>query len=45
MGFNFNIINKCFYIAIMKKTYKPKEKDIIKLKRYLTNKEKTKNGK
>lgn len=30
---------------VMKKTYKPKEKDIIKLKRYLTKQTKEVNGK
>lgn len=43
MGINFIFI--IYFMYIMKTTYKPKKSNIVKLEKYLTNKEKAKNGK
>ena len=44
MGFDFIFI--IYFMYIMKTTYKPKQSNIVKLEKYLTNKEnKEKNGK
>ena len=44
MGFDFNII--IYFMDLMRVTYKPKQSNIIKLEKYLTDKEnKEKNGK
>lgn len=37
MGFDFNII--IYFMYIMKVTYKPKQSNIVKLEKYLKNKE------